>query len=121
MYGWNFTDTHNFTLQHRRESFELCIIALLCDTYQPRLCALELLPKELTGGISDDPHNPDTRVIQNSSNVFYTELTNIEDVNHDKNMGKYLLSRGSLLRSGINTVEVWDRKKRSHLNSYDKT
>ena len=45
-YGWNFTDTHNFTLQHRRES---CIIALLCGTYQPRLCALELLPKEFTG------------------------------------------------------------------------
>ena len=25
-YGWNFTNTHNFTLQHRRESFALCII-----------------------------------------------------------------------------------------------
>ena len=50
MYGWNFTDTHNFKLQHRRESFVLCIIALLCSTYQPRLCALEHLPKEFTGG-----------------------------------------------------------------------
>ena len=25
---WNFTDTHNFTLLQRRESFALCIIAL---------------------------------------------------------------------------------------------
>ena len=33
--------------------------ALLCGTYQPRLCVPELLPKEFTGGISDDPHNPE--------------------------------------------------------------
>ena len=51
--AWNFTDTHNFKLQHRRVSFALCIIALLCGTYQPRPCALELLPKEFTGGISN--------------------------------------------------------------------
>ena len=43
-YGWNFTDTHNFTLQHRREPFALCIIVLLCCTYQPRLWALKLSP-----------------------------------------------------------------------------
>ena len=41
------------TISHynsRRESFALCNIALLCGTYQPRLCALKLLPKEFTGG-----------------------------------------------------------------------
>ena len=65
-YDWNFTDTHNFTLKHRRESFALFIIALLCSKYQPpppplRLCALKLLPNEFTGGsLSDNPHNPDT-------------------------------------------------------------
>ena len=54
-----FTDTHNFSLQHRsKESSALCITALFCGTCQPRLWALELLPKELTSGISDDPHNP---------------------------------------------------------------
>ena len=37
----------------RIESFALCIIVLLFGTYQPRLCALELLPNEFTGGISD--------------------------------------------------------------------
>ena len=33
---------------------------LLCCTYQPRLCAHELFPKEFTGGFYDDPYNPDT-------------------------------------------------------------
>ena len=50
-YGWDLTDMHNFTLQHRRESFALCIIALLLCTYQlRRLCALELCRRSSSGG-----------------------------------------------------------------------
>ena len=37
------------------ESHSLMHYSQLCGTHQPRLCALELLPKEFTGGISDDP------------------------------------------------------------------
>ena len=70
VYGWNFTETHNFTLQHCRESFALCIIALLCGTYQPRLCVLELLPNEFTGGISDDPTTPTHLRINNTATHF---------------------------------------------------
>ena len=45
-----------------RESSTLCIIALLCGTYQPQLCALELFSNQLIGRISDDWHNFDTLV-----------------------------------------------------------
>ena len=56
-YSWNFTHTHthNFTLQQRRDSFAFCIIAILCGTYQHRLCALKLLQKGVTGAIRRTP------------------------------------------------------------------
>ena len=37
------------------ESHSLMHYSQLCGTHQPRLCALELLPKEFIGGIFDDP------------------------------------------------------------------
>ena len=78
MYGWNFTDAHNFTLQHHRESFTLCVKALLYGTYQLRLCALELLLNEFTGGINDDPHNSTHLRGINNTATHYTDLGRIE-------------------------------------------
>ena len=57
-YGWNFTDTYNFTLQHHRESRNMNYGATL-QHIPVLLCALEHLQKEFTGQIFDDPHNPD--------------------------------------------------------------
>ena len=39
MFDLDFTDTHNLTLQYHRAS------------YQPKQCALELLPKDFTGDL----------------------------------------------------------------------
>ena len=52
------SQTRTISHYNTTESHLDCITALLCGTYQPRLCALELLPKEFTGGISDDLRNP---------------------------------------------------------------
>ena len=60
-YGWNFTDTHNFTLQHRRESFALCILPYSAahTSCAPAVCT-RTLAERVHRGISDDSHNPDT-------------------------------------------------------------
>ena len=65
-------------LQHRRESFALCIITLLCGTYQPRLCTLELLPKEFNGGsLIIRTTSTHLRSINNSATHF-TDLGRME-------------------------------------------
>ena len=69
--------THNFTLQHRRGSFALCIIALLCGTYQSQLCAIELLPKEFTGGSPAIRTTP-THLRRTNTATHFTNLGRME-------------------------------------------
>ena len=55
-YIWlDFLQTGTISRYNTAESHSLMHYSQLCGTHQPRLCALELLPKEFTGGISDDP------------------------------------------------------------------
>ena len=55
LYMAGLLQTGTISRYNTAESHSLMHYSQLCGTHQPRLCALELLPKEFTGGISDDP------------------------------------------------------------------
>ena len=55
LYMAGILQTGTISRYNTEESHSLMHYSQLCGTQQPRLCALELLPKEFTGGISDDP------------------------------------------------------------------
>ena len=55
IYMAGLLQTGTISRYNTAESHSLMHYSQLCGTHQPRLCALELLPKEFTGGISDDP------------------------------------------------------------------
>ena len=57
--GWNLTDTHNFTLQHRRVIRIMRYSPTLRHIPAPAVCT-RTLAEGVHRGISDDPHNPDT-------------------------------------------------------------
>ena len=60
MCGWNFTDTHNFTLQTPQRVIRIMHYSpTLRHITAPAVCT-RTLAEGVHRWISDDPHNPDT-------------------------------------------------------------
>ena len=64
-------------LQHRRESFTVCIIALLCGTYQSAVCTQTLAEGVYLGGSLTIRTTP-THLRNNNTATHFTDLGRME-------------------------------------------